>query len=249
LAAAAARNADRGSADAALFEIGPQYADVTPTGQARVAAGVRAGAAATRHWADGNRAVDAFDGKGDALAALGACGAPVENLQTTADAPGWYHPGRSGVLRLGPKVLAHFGELHPRILRALDLRGPVAAFEVVLDAIPVPKAGKGGDGRQRPPLVLSPFQAVARDFAFVLDADVPAEQVLRAAKSADKALITKVELFDVYAGKGIEEGKKSLAIAVTLQPTTHTLTDAEIEAVAAKIVAQVGKATGGVLRG
>lgn len=249
LAAAAARNADRGSVDAALFEIGPQYADVTPTGQARVAAGVRTGAAATRHWAGGNRAVDAFDGKGDAVAALTVCGAPVENLQTTADAPGWYHPGRSGVLRLGPKVLAHFGELHPRILRALDLRGPVAAFEVFLDAIPVPKAGKTGDGRQRPPLVLSPFQAVARDFAFVLGADVPAEQVLRAAKSADKALITKVELFDVYAGKGIEAGKKSLAIAVTLQPTTHTLTDAEIEAVAAKIVAQVGKATGGVLRG
>jgi phenylalanyl-tRNA synthetase beta chain len=139
--------------------------------------------------------------------------------------------------------------LHPRILRALSLRGPVAAFEVFLDAIPVPKAGKTGDGRQRPALVLSPFQAVARDFAFVLGADVPAEQVLRAAKSADKALIAKVELFDIYAGKGIEEGKKSLAIAVTLRPTDHTLTDAEIEAVAAKIVAQVGKATGGVLRG
>ncbi len=248
LAAAAARNADRGTSDVALFEVGPQYADVTPTGQARVAAGLRAGAAAPRHWAGASRGVDAFDGKGDALAVLGACGAPVENLQATADAPVWYHPGRSGVLRLGPKVLANFGELHPRILSALDLRGPVAAFEVFLDAVPVPKAGKGGDGRQRPALVLSPFQAVARDFAFIVDENLPAEKLLRAAKGADKALITKVELFDVYAGKGVDEGKKSLAIAVTLQPTTHTLTDAEIEAVAAKIVAQVSRVTGGVLR-
>ncbi len=249
LAAAAARNADRGTNDAALFEVGPQYTDATPTGQMRVAAGVRAGAAAPRHWAGGSRPADAFDGKGDALAALTACGAPVESLQTSADAPRWYHPGRSGALRLGPNVLAYFGELHPRILRALDLRGPVSAFEVFLDAIPMPKAGKGGDGRQRPLLVLSPFQAIARDFAFVVDAEVPADKLLRAAKSADKALITKVELFDAYAGKGIAEGKKSLAIAVTLQPTARTLTDAEIEAVAAKIVAQVGKATGGVLRG
>jgi phenylalanyl-tRNA synthetase beta chain len=246
LAAAAARNADRGTGDAALFEIGPQYTDVTPTGQARVAAGLRAGAAVPRHWAGASRDADAFDGKGDALAALGACGAPVENLQATADAPGWYHPGRSGVLRLGPTVLANFGELHPRILRALDLRGPVAAFEVFLDAVPVPKAGKGGG--QRAALVLSPFQAVSRDFAFIVDDDIPAEKLLRAAKGADKALITKVEVFDVYDGKGIAEGKKSLAIAVTLQPTAHTLTDAEIETVAAKIVAQVSKTTGGVLR-
>lgn len=249
LAAAAARNADRGTGDVALFEIGPQYSDVTPTGQARVAAGLRAGAATPRHWAGSNRDVDAFDGKGDALAALGACGAPVANLQSTADAPAWYHPGRSGVLRLGPKVLANFGELHPRLLNALDLRGPVAAFEVFLDAIPTPKAGKSSAGRQRPALVLSPFQAISRDFAFIVDADVPAEKLLRAAKSADKALITTVALFDLYAGKGIEDGKKSLAIAVTLQPTTHTLTDAEIDAVAAKIVAQVTKATGGALRG
>jgi phenylalanyl-tRNA synthetase beta chain len=146
--------------------------------------------------------------------------------------------------------LANFGEVHPRVLGALDVRGPVAACEVFLDAIPLPKvAGKGGDGRQRPPLDLSPFQAVTRDFAFIVAAGVPAEKLLRAAKGADKTLIAKVELFDVYTGKGIAAGQKSLAIAVTLQPTTHTLTDAEIEAVAAKIVAQVGKATGGVLRG
>ena len=145
-------------------------------------------------------------------------------------------------------MLAHFGELHPRILRGFELRGPAAGFEVFLDNIPLPKAKKEG-GKLRPALELAPLHAVLRDFAFVVDADVAAERVLRAARSADKALITGVELFDVYAGKGIEDGKKSLAIAVTLQPTKKTMTDAEIDAVAKKIVAQVNKATGGVLRG
>ena len=246
LAAAAARNADRGLADVALFEIGPQYADATPGGQTLVAAGLRAGNAAPRHWAVPARGADAFDAKGDALAALEACGAPVDKLQVTTDAPAWYHPGHSGVLRLGPNVLANFGELHPRVLGGFELRGPAAAFEVFLDKVPLAKAR---DGKLRPALELSPFHAVERDFAFVVDADVPAEKVIRAARSADKALVTKVELFDVYAGKGIEAGKKSLAIAVTLQPTKRTMTDPEIEAVAKKIVAQVEKATGGVLRG
>jgi phenylalanyl-tRNA synthetase beta chain len=247
LAAAAARNADRGLDDAALFEIGPQYAGDRPEDQARVAAALRAGRAQARHWDAKARAVDAFDAKGDALAVLTACNAPVDNLQVTTDAPPWYHPGRSGVLRLGPNVLANFGELHPRVLRRLDLDGPVAACEVFLGAIPLPKAAKAG--KLKPALELSPFHTVERDFAFVVDEGVAAEKLLRAAKGADKALITRVELFDVYTGKGIEEGKKSLAVSVTLQPTTRTLTDAEIEAVAAKIVAQVNKATGGVLRG
>ena len=245
LVAAAARNADRTLADAALFEVGPQYADDTPAGQALVAAGLRAGAAAPRHWAVPARGVDAFDAKGDALAVLAACGAPVDKLQVTADAPGWYHPGRSGSLRLGPKVLAHFGELHPRVLKALELRGPAAACEVFMAEIPLPKAA----AKLRPAVEISPFQPVTRDFAFVVDAEVPAEKLLRAAKGADKTLIAGVDLFDVYAGKGIDPGKKSLAIAVTLQPRDHTLTEAEIEAAAEKIVAQVGKATGGVLRG
>jgi phenylalanyl-tRNA synthetase beta chain len=151
-------------------------------------------------------------------------------------------------LRLGPNLLAHFGELHPKVLRGFDLRGPAAGFEVFLDNVPVPKAKKEG-GKLRPALELAPLHAVSRDFAFVVDEDLPAENVLRAAKAADKALITGVELFDVYAGKGIEAGKKSLAIAVTLQPTEKTLTDAEIDAVAKKVVVQVNKATGGVLRG
>jgi phenylalanyl-tRNA synthetase beta chain len=245
LARAAARNADRGFPDVALFEVGPQYSDDSPEGQALVAAGLRCGEAAPRHWETTPRPLDAFDAKGDALAVLAACGAPVENFQVTSDAPAWYHPGRSGVLRLGPNLLAAFGELHPRVLNAMDLRGPAAAFEVFLERIPQPKARAG---KLRPALVLSPLQPVARDFAFLVDETVPADKLLRAARSADKKLITAVELFDLYAGRGIEPGKKSLAINVTLQPTTATLTEDEIEAISAKIVAQVTKATGGALR-
>ncbi|MEQ8355710.1 MAG: phenylalanine--tRNA ligase subunit beta [Kiloniellaceae bacterium] len=245
LATAAVRNADRGFGDLALFEVGPQYLDDTPAGQATVAAGLRSGDRQPRHWAGGARAVDAFDAKGDAEAVLAASEAPVENLQVTRDAPSWYHPGRSGVLRLGPKVLAQFGELHPRVLRGLGFKGPAVGFEVLLDAIPLPRAGK----QKRGILELSSFQPVSRDFAFLVDDDVPAEKVIRAARSADKAMITEVALFDVYQGKGVEPGKKSLAIAVTLQPREATLTDQEIEAVSGKVVAQVTAATGGVLRG
>ncbi len=246
LVAAAAHNADRGLNEAALFEIGPQYADATPKGQARVAAGLRAGPADRRHWAAAQRGVDALDAKGDALAVLEACGAPVEKLQTTREAPDWYHPGRAAVLRLGPNILAQFGELHPRVLSGFGLRGPAAAFEVFMDRLPLPRAK---DGKLKAPPALSPFQAVERDFAFLVDAEVPADKLMRAAKGADKALIAKVDLFDVYTGKGVEDGQKSLAIAVTLQPKDRTLTDPEIEAVAAKIVAAVAKSTGGVLRG
>jgi phenylalanyl-tRNA synthetase beta chain len=245
LIAAAVKTADRGLGDAALFEVGPQYRDDTPDGQDLVAAGLRAGARGPRHWAAPARAVDAFDAKGDALAVLEACGAPVANLQVTADAPAWYHPGRSGVLRLGPKVLAHFGEVHPRVLRAFELRGLAAAFELFLERIPEPKAKAG---KQRPKLELSAFQPLLRDFAFLVDADLPADKLIRAAKAADKVLVDRVELFDAYIGKGIDPGKKSLAIAVTFQPRDKTLTDAEIQAAEQKIVAAVEKATGGTLR-
>ncbi len=247
LAEAAARNADKGLGDAALFEVGPQYRDDSPTGQDQVAAGLRAGQSHRRHWDSTGHPVDAFDAKGDALAVLEACGAPVANLQVTTDAPAWYHPGRSGSLRLGPNVLATFGELHPKVARAMELRGPAAACEVFIDRIPEPKAKAGG--KRKPLLALSAFQPVERDFAFLMDAGVPAEKAIRAAKGADKTLISRVEVFDSYAGKGIEPGKKSLALAVTLQPTERTLTDPEIEAVSEKIVAQVTKATGGELRG
>jgi phenylalanyl-tRNA synthetase beta chain len=243
---AAARNEARGLADPALFEVGPQYKDATPTGQRTVAAGIRHNMAVPRNWAGPARAVDAFDAKADALAVLAAIGAPVENMSAQGGAPDWYHPGRSGAIKLGDRVMAHFGELHPEITTSAGLRGPVAAFEVFLEAPPLPKAKAT---KARPKLVLSPFQPVERDFAFLVDDGVEAEKLVRAARNADKALITGARVFDLYAGKGVAEGKKSIAIAVTLQPVERTLTDAEIEAVSAKIVAQVVKATGAVLRG
>jgi len=243
---AAQRNEARGLADPALFEIGPQYKDATPQGQRTVAAGIRHNMAVPRNWAGPARTVDVFDAKADALAVLEAIGAPVDNMSAQAGAPDWYHPGRSGVIRLGDRVMAQFGELHPEIVAGADLKGPVAAFEVFLDAPPLPKARPT---KARPPLKLSAFQPVERDFAFIVDADVEAERLVRAARNADKALITAVRVFDVYAGKGVPGGKKSLAITVTLQPVERTLTDAEIEAASAKIVAQVAKATGAVLRG
>jgi phenylalanyl-tRNA synthetase beta chain len=207
---------------------------------------LRIGASGPRHWGAKPRPVDAIDAKGDALALLASLGLSVENVQVAAEAPAWYHPGRSGALKLGPKtVLSWFGEIHPRVLAALDVKGPAVGFELFLDALPAPKAK---DSKARPLLRLSAFQPVERDFAFVLDANVPADQVIRAAKGADKALVAAVGVFDVYQGKGVPDGKKSLAIAVRLQPTTRTLTDVEIEAVGQKIVAAVTKATGASLR-
>jgi phenylalanyl-tRNA synthetase beta chain len=243
---AAKRNADRGLTDAGLFEVGPQYSDDTPSGQALVATALRSGASLPRHWGAPSRPIDALDAKGDALGLLAALGLAIDNVQVTTDAPDWYHPGRSGVVRLGPKTtLAYFGEIHPAVLAKLDVKGPAVGCEVFLGALPPPKAKAS---KARPLLRLSPFQPVERDFAFVLDAGVAAEQVIKAAKSADKTLIAAVSVFDLYQGKGVPEGKKSLAISVKLQPTTRTLTDAEIEAVGQRIVAAVVKATGATLR-
>lgn len=242
---AAARNEARGLHDPALFEVGPQYKDATPQGQARMASGLRHNMAVPRNWQGPARSVDAFDAKADALAVLAAIGAP-DNLATQAGAPDWYHPGRSGALKLGDRVMAWFGELHPEIVSAADLKGPVAAFEVFLDAPPLPKVRAT---KARPRLVLSPFQPVERDFAFLVDSGIEAEKLVRAARTADKVLISAARVFDVYAGKGVPDGKKSLAVTVTLQPMERTLTDAEIEAVCDKIVAQVAKATGATLRG
>ena len=217
----------------------------TAPGQRLVAAGVRSGRAGPRHWAAPARPADIFDAKADALAALEAAGAPVANLQVTTDAPDWYHPGRSGCLRLGPAVLAQFGELHPTVLAALDAAGPVAGFEVMLDAVPQPKGRKSA---ARPLLKLSAFQPVERDFAFLVEDSVAADRVVRAARSADKALITEVAVFDVYRGAGVPAGRKSLAITVTLQPTDATLTEDRIEGIGKRIIAAVEKQTGGSLR-
>ncbi|MEE8516746.1 MAG: phenylalanine--tRNA ligase subunit beta [Alphaproteobacteria bacterium] len=252
LIAALGRNADRGEAGLALFEVGPVYHDATPEGQAMAAAGVRAGTDGQRHWLKQRRDVDLFDAKADALAALAAAGAPVDSIQIEAIAAPWYHPGRSGSLKLGPNtVLAHFGELHPGVVRAMDVnledRGPVAGFELYFDAIPKPRDRAG---KARPALTPAPFQAVERDFAFVVDAGVSAAQVAAAAKGAERKLISQVYVFDLYTGDGqnLGPGKKSIAIAVHLQPTEATLTEAEIDGVAKKVVDAVAKATGATLR-
>ena len=242
---AAGRNADRGLSDVALFEIAPQYNTAEPGGQRTVAAGIRRGRMTAPHWAAPTRDVDAIDAKGDALVALAAAGAPAANAQVTRDAPAWYHPGRSAALRLGKTVLATFGEIHPAALAGLDVAGPVVGFEVFLDAIPQPKRATAA----RPPLHLSALQPVRRDFAFVVDEATEATAVLQAVRGADKTLISEASLFDVYTGKGIDPDKKSLAVEVVLQPTDATLTDEQIDAVAAKIVANVVKRTGAVLRG
>jgi phenylalanyl-tRNA synthetase beta chain len=250
LVAAAQKNADRGVADAALFEVGQIFRGDRLEDQLIAAAGVRrALAKATgsgRHWSAPAADVDAFDAKADAFAVLAAAGAPAQALQVVTRAPPWFHPGRSGTIQIGPQnVLGHFGELHPRTLEALGAEGPLVAFEVILEKIPEPKARAT---RAKPVLELSPFQPVERDFAFVVDRTVKAADIVRATQSVDRKLITNVAVFDVYEGRGIEPGKKSIAIAVTLQPRDKTMTDEEIEAVAAKIVAEVGKRTGGVLR-
>jgi phenylalanyl-tRNA synthetase beta chain len=242
LALAAQRNAARGWGDAGLFEVGPGFETPAPEGHRWVAGGLRAGAT-PRSWIAPARGVDAMDAKADAWAVLTALGVPAEALTVTADAPGFYHPGRAGVVRQGPKtVLATFGELHPRVLAALDLAGPAVAFEVFLDAIPDPKR------RKKTAPELPAFQPVRRDFAFVVNASVPAEALLRAARSAERGLVAGVTLFDLYEGDKLEAGRKSLAIEVVFQPRERTLTDAELEAAGQKVVAAVAKATGGVLR-
>jgi phenylalanyl-tRNA synthetase beta chain len=251
LVAAAQKNADRGFPDVALFEVGQIFRGDRPEDQLTAAAGLRRALAKPsgigRHWAKRDGEVDAFDAKADALAVLAAAGAPASALQTMPGGPAWFHPGRSGTIQIGPQnVLGHFGELHPRALEALDAEGPLIAFEVILERIPEPRT-RGS--RAKPVLELSPFQPVQRDFAFVVDREVKAAEIVRAAQSADRKLITGVTVFDLYEGQGIAPGKKSIAIAVTLQPRERTMTDAEIEALAAKIITEVGKRTGGVLRG
>lgn len=251
LIAAAQRNADRGIGDVALFEVSGAYEGDAPEKQRRVAAGVRRGTAklegSGRDWAGNAGPVGVFDAKADAIAALEAVGAPVDRLQIETGAPDWYHPGRSGVIKLGPKtVLGHFGEFHPKTLATLDVSGPLAGFEVFVDAVPEPKAKPT---RTKPRLDLSPFQRVTRDFAFVVDRSVEAGALTKAALAADRKLVSAVSVFDVFEGAAIGPDKKSIAIEVSIQPVDKTLTDEDFEALAGKIVENVRKQTGGVLRG
>ena len=250
LVMAAQRNAHRGYPDVALFEVGQIFKGDKPEDQFTAAASLRRalakGSGIGRHWSSKVAPVDAFDAKADAFAVLSAAGAPMQALQVAPGGPAWFHPGRSGTIQIGPHtVLGSFGELHPRAVEALNAEGPLAACEVILEKIPEPKAKAT---RAKPALELSPFQPVERDFAFVVDRGVNASDIVRAAQSIDKKLIINVTVFDVYEGKGIDPGKKSIAIAVTIQPREKTMTDAEIDALGQKIIAEVRRKTGGMLR-
>ncbi len=239
------RNSDRGRKDLNLFEIGPAYRDDTPQGQEMLAVCVRM-SNPPRHWQGAAPQADLYTAKADALAVLESIGAPVANLQAMAKAPDYYHPGRSGVLGLGPKnILACFGELHPFVAKEMDIEGRVVMAEIFLDAVPTPKAKLT---KTKPGLEKSDYQSVARDFAFVVPREMEADKLLRALKGADKKLIASVALFDVYQGKGLGDDEKSLAVEITLQPKDRTMTDEEIEAVSAKII-QAAQKTGARLRG
>ena len=247
---AVGRNVARGLSDVAVFEVGQVFKGDKPEDQSIVATSVRRGLGGPngsgRHW-QGNASVDSFDAKADALALLEALGIPVAGLQVVQGGPAWYHPGRSGTLQFGPKmVVGAFGEVHPRILEALDVKGPVVACEINLDLLPPPKARPT---RMKPKLVLPEFQPLSRDFAFIVDKSVPVSEIVKATQAAERALITEIAVFDVYEGTGVPEGKVSIAIAVTLQPIEKTLTDTEIDAVSTRIVAEVAKKTGAALRG
>ncbi len=245
---AAARNQARGFMDLALFEVGPAFHGGEPGEQHLQAAGLLIGATAPRDPHGSRRSVDLFDAKADAEAVLAAIGAPAR-VQISRKAAGWWHPGRSGVIGLGPNVMATFGEVHPKVLQALDIKGPAVAFTVLVANVPLPKVKTP----TKPALTLSDLQAVDRDFAFVVDKGVEALTAVNAAVGADKALIESVRVFDQFTGDKAEAqmgaGKKSIALTVRLQPTEKTLTEADIEAVSAKIIEKVSKATGGTLRG
>ena len=251
LIAAVGGNADRGYGDVALFEVGQIFLGAGEKDQRQAAAAVRSGTAkaqgAGRHWAGASKPVDPFDAKADALAMLAALGVPVGGMHVVAGGPSWLHPGRSGTMQFGPKnIIGHFGEIHPRVLEAFDVSGPLVGFEIILDALPAPRARPT---KIKPKLDMSEFMPLERDFAFIVDRQVQASDILRAAQSAEKNLIAGIDVFDVYEGPGIPDGKKSVAIAVILQPREKTLTDVEIESVAGKIVSEVTKKTGASLRG
>lgn len=242
---AASRNQARGFADMALFEVGHAFQGGEPGEQHLQVVGILIGRTGPKDVLGESRAVDVYDAKADAEAILSAIGAPAK-VQVLRGGEAWWHPGRHGRICLGPKkVMGVFGEIHPKILREMDIKGPAVAFTLYPDEIPLPKKKTIA----RPALKVTDLQAVERDFAFVVDVNVEALTLVNAAAGADKALVTDVRIFDEFIGGSLGEGKKSLAVTVRLQPTEATLKDKEIEAVAAKIVEKVTKATGGVLRG
>ncbi|MBY5934660.1 phenylalanine--tRNA ligase subunit beta [Tateyamaria omphalii] len=242
---AAARNQARGFADLALFEVGPAFHGGEPGEQHLLVSGLLVGRTGPKDVHSASRPVDVYDVKADAEAILSAIGAPAK-VQIMRGAQNWWHPGRHGKICLGPKkVLGVFGELHPRVLEAMDVKGPAMAFTLWPTEVPMPRKAGANKGA----LDISDLQAVERDFAFVVDAEVEALTLVNAAMGADKALIEDVRIFDEFIGGSLGEGKKSLALTVRLQPKDATLKDADIEAVAQKVVEKVTKATGGTLRG
>jgi phenylalanyl-tRNA synthetase beta chain len=250
LLAAAQRNADRGIGDVALFEVGQIFLGDGDTDQRIAAAGVRRLTAKTygsgRNWSGKRADVDAFDAKADALGLLSALAVPLAGLQVVAGGPDWFHPGRSGSLQFGPKVrLGTFGEFHPDVLDLLGVEGPLCGFELVLDLLPEPKVKTT---KAKPKLDLPELMPLERDFAFVVDRSVSAADLLRDVQAADRQLIATASIFDVYEGPGIPAGKKSVAVSVVLQPREKTLTDAEIEALMGRVIAEVGRKTGASLR-
>jgi phenylalanyl-tRNA synthetase beta chain len=249
LIAAAERNARRAISDVALFEVGQVFLGSGENDQRVAAAAVRRGRAKAgeegRNWSGGGL-VDVFDVKRDAMALLSVLGPNTNAVQVVAGGPPFLHPGRSATLQFGPKtIVGWFGQLHPSACEALDSEGPIVAFEITLDAIPAPKAKPT---KTKPKLIRSDFMPVERDLAFVVAETVSAADILKAAEGAERSLVAKVGVFDVYRGEGVAEGAKSIAIHVTLQPRERTLTEAEIDAAISKIVAEVSKKTGATLR-
>ncbi|MEQ1705231.1 MAG: phenylalanine--tRNA ligase subunit beta, partial [Rickettsiales bacterium] len=245
---AAKRNIARGFKNLNLFEVGLQFHDITPDGQKTVAAGIRIGSAENNNCDGGlftqiNRKVNAMDAKADVVAVLQTLG--VNKLEiSTNNLPAYYHPNRSGSFVLGKTVLGYFGEIHPKIAKLFDIEETVASFEIFLEALPVSRS----KGTAKPSLKLSDYQAVERDFAFIVDENITAATIEKEINKAEKTLITNVEIFDVYSGKGVDSGKKSVAVKVTLQSFERTLTDAEITTVSNAILVAAGKGFGGILR-
>jgi phenylalanyl-tRNA synthetase beta chain len=244
LCQAAQRNADRGYANAALFEVGPVFQGVKEDQQPLCASGIRFQKAKDKNWNEQARNVDIYDAKADLFAVLDALGFSPDNVQITRNVPDYYHPGQAGAVQLGKNIIGYFGALHPMTVEALDLEGDIVGFEIFVENLPEKKY----KGASKPLLVLNALMPLSRDFAFIVDETTDANAVLVAAKFTDRKLISNASLFDVYQGKGVEEGKKSIAISVTIQPEGNALTDQDIEALSQKIIAEVGKKTGGVLR-
>ena len=231
-------NISRGYVDICLFECGPEFYGRKPGEQRLAAGGIRSGMTGKKHWLKEERPFDVFDVKADALAVIAAANGPFDSVRVSTDAPSYYHPGRSGALRLGSNVVAYFGELHPQIIKKFGIKQRVEAFEVFLDNIPLPRGNKD---KAKKKLELSALQPVDKDMAFIVDAAVHADDVMAAARNADRNYIGSVRVFDVYEGENLPQGKKSIALAITFQPKTTTFSDQDIETLMNKVEVEVKK--------